>query len=387
MNYTRLIKIVFVLNTFIFYAQVTSEIRVRVKNPKNSPIVLFYEKKGNLVRENGVKSDDSTMTFKCSLEEPVIGRLAVIDLSLGIAIGEGGKDGIFPVPPFSFPLVNGVTNITGDISELYLSKANGSKEVRLWMDSQNEITELTKQSWQSLKKAIENKDSLALKRADSLASITNKVQLKTGLSFIKKYPSSFLSAYYLSNIFTELTLNDLIKTYSLLTRQAKASIYAKLVEQKIKALSDTKNGNKSIPFTKKDINNKQVNLTYFRGKYLLIDFWGSWCLPCRKSHPHLIQLYNKYKDKDLEIIGIAAEEAKTLVQAKKLWEKAVKEDNLPWIQLLNNEEIAKFDAVKTYGISAFPTKILLDREGNIIQRFVGDEGDELEKKMIAIFGY
>ena len=103
----------------------------------------------------------------------------------------------------------------------------------------------------------------------------------------------------------------------------------------------------------------------------MLDFWGSWCKPCRASHPHLKELYGKYKNKGFEIIGIAMESAKTPEERHKAWADAVQADGLTWLQVLNNEQIERFDAVKEFGVTAFPTKILLDKEGNIIGRYVG----------------
>ncbi|MVT09604.1 TlpA family protein disulfide reductase [Chitinophaga tropicalis] len=124
--------------------------------------------------------------------------------------------------------------------------------------------------------------------------------------------------------------------------------------------------------SKQDVNGKAVDFKALKGKYVLLDFWGSWCKPCRASHPHLKELYAKYKDKGFEIIGIASEMAPTAEKRHELWTTAIKEDGLPWLQVLNNEYIEKFNAAKEYNVTAYPTKILLDRDGNIIGRYVGN---------------
>jgi len=124
--------------------------------------------------------------------------------------------------------------------------------------------------------------------------------------------------------------------------------------------------------SKMDMQGKPVDFNALKGHYVLLDFWGSWCRPCRASHPHLKELYAKYKDKGFEIVGIATEHAKTKEECIKLWTNAVSEDGLTWLQVLNNENAAKFDAVKEYNVTAFPTKILLDKDGNVIGRYVGN---------------
>jgi hypothetical protein len=97
-------------------------------------------------------------------------------------------------------------------------------------------------------------------------------------------------------------------------------------------------------------------------------------------------VYSRYKDQGFEIVGVAQENNPVLEENRKAWKEAIVKDDINWIQVLNNEDVEKFDAVKAYGVSAFPTKILLDREGKIIDRYVGFGGDELDKKLKALFG-
>lgn len=139
---------------------------------------------------------------------------------------------------------------------------------------------------------------------------------------------------------------------------------------------------------KKDMNGNPVDFNALKGKYVLIDFWGSWCKPCRASHPHLKELYAKYKNKGFEIIGVAQELAKTPEECRALWTGAVAKDSLTWLQIMNNENSEKFDAVKEYTVGAFPTRILLDRNGNIIGRYVGNgpAGSAFTAKLEELLG-
>jgi thiol-disulfide isomerase/thioredoxin len=125
---------------------------------------------------------------------------------------------------------------------------------------------------------------------------------------------------------------------------------------------------------KQDIDGNKIDLKATHAKYVLLDFWGSWCHPCRASHPHLKELYAEYKDKGFEIIGIAQEMTKDTAQLYNNWVTAIKEDGLTWRQVLNNKNGKQFDAVTEFGITAFPTKILLDSEGNIVATFIGNSG-------------
>jgi thiol-disulfide isomerase/thioredoxin len=145
----------------------------------------------------------------------------------------------------------------------------------------------------------------------------------------------------------------------------------------------------SLATDKKELHGQPLRPEELKGKYVLLDFWGSWCGPCRASHPHLKELYGKYRDKGFEILGIDQEHSPTLDECRKLWTTAVAKDSLPWLHLMNNEGQDKFDAVTQYAVNAFPTKILLDKEGNILSRYVGNGigSEALTIKLKELFGY
>jgi thiol-disulfide isomerase/thioredoxin len=140
-------------------------------------------------------------------------------------------------------------------------------------------------------------------------------------------------------------------------------------------------------FIKNDMNGNPFKLSSLKGKYVLVDFWGSWCGPCRASHPHLKQVYNKYKDKGFEILGIASEKVNDLNTAKESWKKAVETDGITWMQVINNDNKgAQHDVTRLYGIEGYPTKLLLDKEGKILAKWLGNESEELDNKLKEIFG-
>jgi thiol-disulfide isomerase/thioredoxin len=178
-----------------------------------------------------------------------------------------------------------------------------------------------------------------------------------------------------------------IRLLNSMSSKIKAMDEWKKLSTRIEGEKETSVGSQYTDFTKKDINGKDFTLSSIRGKYVLLDFWGSWCGPCRRSHPHLKEVYEKYKSKGLEIIGIAEEKNKNLDECETAWKKAVKEDGLPWIQVINNYDKEKDDLVVKYGIQAFPTKILLDKNGKIVFRVVignPEKFDEELKKLIGV---
>ena len=118
------------------------------------------------------------------------------------------------------------------------------------------------------------------------------------------------------------------------------------------------------------------------GKYIVLDFWGSWCIPCRASHPKMIALYNIYKEQGLEFISVAKEAPAAMEVMESNWKKAIAFDKMEWPQILDNQGIEYFNAVQEFGIGVFPTKILLDKNWNKIEIFQGSGGtDALAKKL------
>ena len=121
-----------------------------------------------------------------------------------------------------------------------------------------------------------------------------------------------------------------------------------------------------------DLQGNRVSLSALKGKLVLIDFWASWCGPCRQNNPHLVRLYRKYHDKGLEIYGISIDDN------PEAWKKAVSQDKLTWIQV---NDIKGWDAPSAilYGVDAIPASCLIDREG--VVRKINAVGWDLESEI------
>lgn len=122
---------------------------------------------------------------------------------------------------------------------------------------------------------------------------------------------------------------------------------------------------------------KEVRLSSFRGKVVLIDFWASWCKPCRAEMPNVVALYKKYKDKGFEILGVS------LDKDKESWMKAIKEDGITWPQA-SDLKFWNSDVVPVFNVEAIPYTILVDKEGKIIAK--GLRGQDLENKLKEVLG-
>jgi peroxiredoxin len=126
-----------------------------------------------------------------------------------------------------------------------------------------------------------------------------------------------------------------------------------------------------------DPDGKPYSFEKLKGKYVIIDFWASWCSPCRQSFPRMRKIYEKFKGDKFEMYSISID------QSKEAWLKAVKEENNPWLQALDTKSIAK----SGFAITGVPTTYLIDPNGKIIMKQVGIDPDSegpLEKKLNEI---
>ena len=138
-------------------------------------------------------------------------------------------------------------------------------------------------------------------------------------------------------------------------------------------------GKMAPDFTQNDVNDKPVSLTSYKGRYVLLDFWASWCAPCRAENPNLVRAYAKYHNKNFDVLGVSLDRS----NAKQAWLNAIKNDGLTWTQV-SDLKFWDNDVAKLYSVNAIPQNFLIDPNGKIIARNL--RGEELNKKLAELLG-
>jgi len=153
-----------------------------------------------------------------------------------------------------------------------------------------------------------------------------------------------------------------------------AAIKASLAQQRKKEEAASWVGKEAPDFAMPDINGKEVKLSSFKGKYVLVDFWASWCGPCRDENPNLVKAYNQFKDKNFTVLGVSLDRP----GQKDKWLKAINDDNLTWTNISDLQWWSS-PVVSLYGFEGIPFNILLDPQGKVIAE--GLRGSRLEEKL------
>ena len=243
----------------------------------------------------------------------------------------------------------------------------------------------------------DTKDEKVLKPLKDAVSITSQRLMplirKIGSIdsvYLSKNSSTYAAAVLLHDKMNSTNVEQLKKGFDQLSTEVQQSDIGREMQAKIDGVKLGFPGTTASNFSSTDLNGVALSLSDYRGKYVLLDFWASWCVPCRAGNPHLISLYNKYKAKGFEIIGIADDD-----RNHGIWRRAIDEDKIGiWKHILNGfagmslAGEGKMPVGATYNISGLPTKILVNPDGKIIGRFGGGSDSEatMDKMLAELFG-
>ena len=220
-----------------------------------------------------------------------------------------------------------------------------------------------------------------------------KIYLERMTDYVKKYPSTALAANFLCMNTGRMTLEQLKEAYNKLDETARQTSAGKEIAAEIATLDRVAPGNPAPEIAKNDlVTGKPFALSSLKGKVVLLDFWASWCVPCRKSNPHVKALYEKYRKKGFDVVYVADNDSRPEDALKAIDQDGIRKYHhvLRGLKTLKdaNGKMTGYDksedVSEQYAIHFLPTKYLIDREGKIIGK-VTDE--ELDAKLKEIFGF
>ncbi|NJI72340.1 AhpC/TSA family protein [Sphingobacterium kitahiroshimense] len=343
--------------------------------PKEQKGMLFLQRYDADFSLDSARIDQGTFRFKGTVQGPEMANLFYIN-----TLGERSET-------LDFYIEKGKITINGTLGNFHKARISGSA---LNSDAQqfdethktiiDHISTLTTEYFKA--EEILSQDSFSM---DSPArAIINKIDVdlnkwsaqlsKEQATYIDQHPNDALSLFKLERLLKDTANQQLVTTlYEKLNPKLKSTPLGQQLLEQLRNLDNLKMGDIAPEFALADTTGKQINLHDFRGKYVLIDFWASWCVPCRVENEHVQKAYDTYKDNGFEVLGISTD------MMLDSWKKAVTDDGMTWVNVVDPESKVSGQ----YHIKSIPSNFLLDPTGKIIG--INLRGEALHESLKNIF--
>ncbi|PJJ76284.1 peroxiredoxin [Thermoflavifilum aggregans] len=269
--------------------------------------------------------------------------------------------------------------VTGDAARFQEVRVKGSPEadaMQAYMDAFRPLGARASALNEQIQRVQATDDTSGIAQLREEVNQFNSDVVKTGLAFIHSHPGNIASVLILMNELRErMPATELQKAFQTLNPSVQQSRYGRAAADYLQGALLTAEGAIAPDFTLPDTNGVPVKLSSFRGKYVLVDFWASWCGPCRMESPYVVQAYEQFKNKNFTILGVS------LDYDRDRWIKAIHDDHLSWTQVSDLKYWQNEVAVK-YHVQSIPANLLLDPQGRIIAKNL--RGEELAETLARI---
>lgn len=319
---------------------------------------IIFEKQ----TDNGVVSVDTAIsqkgkfTFKGTAKEPYMLNARIETLNTGFSIiAEGGTVE--------------VTGKKDSIGNLKISGTPNNDELQLFNNRakamRKKMEKFQKDNAQVIQKAQTSKDTATMKKLSVEFEKFNTEFIVQNEKYIETHPKSLLSVLMVEGMLMQFEPNfeKIKKYYDGLDEELKKYKPGRKIKSKLDALTNVAVGQKAPEFSAPNPDGKMVSLKQSLGKVTIIDFWASWCGPCRKKSPEFVALYNEFHAKGLNFIGVALEKKGERVQ----WKEAIAKDKLNWVHV-SNLQFWQDPIAKKYAVEGIPATFLLDKNGVIVAK-------------------
>lgn len=325
---------------------------------------LYITDDETMARLDTLKLENGKFTYEKEIKEPTPFFLLLKPTNENM----GGENAML----FADPGKMTITTKVGDMMNMKVTGSKSQDDFAVYFKSAQPI--IAKGA--ELRARLEGNQNISEEDVQKAVDTITNLETENILRFINLHKSSPVSSFLAyTKVATSTDATEINKFLSALDEKGKKTAYGEKVLAAMKKSSSTSIGSPAPDFSLKTPDGKDVSLKSLQGQYVLIDFWASWCGPCRKENPAVVAAYNQFKDKGFTVLGVSLDEDGDA------WKKAIEKDKLTWTQVSDLQGWTS-SVAQLYNVQSIPANFLIDKTGKIVASNL--RGEALKAKLAEI---